>query len=83
MQAFHYNTCFLKTSKPLLKNIVLHQRSNITSFVEHLKFQEQMCFIHIFWVKSGKPLMKQVKSGHYTFRKCYIQGDQRKYFKED
>ena len=42
-----------------------------------------MRFIHTFWVKSDEPLMKQLKSGHYTFRRYYIQGDQRKYFKKE
>ena len=51
--------------------------------LEHLKFLEKMRFIHTLWVKSGKPLMKQLKSGHYTFRKYYKQGDQRKYFKKE
>ena len=51
--------------------------------LEHLKFLEKMRFIHTLWVKSGKPLMKQLKSGHYTFRKYYIQCDQRKYFKKE
>ena len=34
---------------------VLYERSNITaSFGEHLKFQEKITFIEVFWVNSGK-----------------------------
>ena len=34
---------------------VLHERSNKTaSFQEHLKFQEEMAFIHALWVNGDK-----------------------------
>ena len=56
---------------------MLHERSNInTSLAEQLKFQGKWTFIYSLWVNSGKLKKKKKKknleSGHFKFRKCYI-----------
>ena len=42
------------------------------SFTEHQNFLEWINYTHKFWISSAKLKQKQLESGHYIFKKCYI-----------